>query len=203
MWNYIKDEAIILKRINYKDADRILTLYTKNNGKISANARGIRKLLSKKRSHLELFNYTSVYVIKTGDRHLITQAELINPFSKLKTDYKLTTWGYYAVEIFEKMVPEDDNNSIIFDLLHKTLKYIDLYGNPNILNGYNLKLLKILGFYSKSKSVSDYKMDIEKLTFEEILKLNYPSQLIEKEFGEIRNITEDIIESKIKTDVIF
>ena len=101
--NYSSTKAIILKRINYKDADKIITMYTKELGKISTIAKGIRKVTSRKRSHLELLNLVEVYLVESHDWYIITQAQAIKSFSRLKDNLSTTSWGYYVAEIFEKI----------------------------------------------------------------------------------------------------
>ena len=56
-----KTEGIILKRINFGEADRILTSYTKHFGKISLLAKGVRKITSRKGGNIELFNQTVLF----------------------------------------------------------------------------------------------------------------------------------------------
>jgi len=55
-----KTEAIVLKRVNVGEADKILTLYTPNPGKLSAIAKGVRRPKSKLGGHLELLTHSSL-----------------------------------------------------------------------------------------------------------------------------------------------
>ena len=55
-----KTEAIIIKRRNFGEADRILTILTKNYGKIQVRAPGVRKITSRRSSHIELLNFSSL-----------------------------------------------------------------------------------------------------------------------------------------------
>ena len=79
-------EGIILARKNYSEADRILTCFSKSYGKISLLAKGIRKLKSKKRGHLEVFSHIKFSASRGHGMDIITEVETINTFSK---DYTL------------------------------------------------------------------------------------------------------------------
>ena len=59
-----KTEGIIIKRRNYGEADRILTVFTKYNGKIQVKATGIRRIPSRRSAHVELLNYSVLNLYK-------------------------------------------------------------------------------------------------------------------------------------------
>ena len=63
--NNIVDEAIVLKRIEYGEADRILTVLTKNHGKISVIAKGVRKPKSKLAGGIEIFCVNSISYVNS------------------------------------------------------------------------------------------------------------------------------------------
>jgi len=75
-----KTEGIVLKRINYGEADRILTIYTKRHGKIRAIAKGVRKLTSRKAGSLELFNNVVLFLVKGKNLDIITEAQTVDLF---------------------------------------------------------------------------------------------------------------------------
>ena len=80
MHHSFKTEGIILKRMNYGEADRILTIYTLHHGKIRAMAKGVRKLQSRKAGSLELFNHSVLFLIKGKNLDLVTEAQTIDLF---------------------------------------------------------------------------------------------------------------------------
>ena len=53
-----KTEGIVIKRRNFNEADRIITVFSKRNGKINIKASGVRKITSRRSPHLELLNYS-------------------------------------------------------------------------------------------------------------------------------------------------
>lgn len=156
MSDYIKTTGIVIKRTNYKDADKILTVLTQELGKISCKAKGIRKITSKKRSHLEPGSIATIYLIKTYDRYLITQANSIYNIKLSETDYDVTLYLYSILEITDKLIPNDDPNPINFRLLKKALELFNRTPTKGLVLGYLIKLMKINGFYTKSEFIDFY-----------------------------------------------
>ncbi|MFQ5886561.1 MAG: DNA repair protein RecO, partial [Anaerolineae bacterium] len=77
-------EAIVLRRMNLGEADRLLTLYTPEWGKIRVVAKGVRKPTSRKAGHLELFTHSRLLIAKGRSLDIVTQAETITPFLPLR-----------------------------------------------------------------------------------------------------------------------
>ncbi len=156
MSDYIKTTGIVIKRTNYKDADKILTVLTQELGKISCKAKGIRKITSKKRSHLEPGSIATIYLIKTYDRYLITQANSIHNIKLSATDYDVTLYLYSILEITDKLIPNDDPNPTNFKLLKKAIELFNQTPTKGLVLGYLVKLMKINGFYTKSEFMDFY-----------------------------------------------
>jgi len=116
-----RTEAIILKRRDFGEADRLLTLYTPGLGKIRAVAKGIRKPTSRKSGHLEPFTHSQLLIAKGRELDIITQAETIHPFISLREDLLRTTYAYYVAELVDRFVEEGVENRSLFDLLLATL----------------------------------------------------------------------------------
>ena len=205
MEKYLKTRAIVLRRSNYKEADRLITLFTEEKGKITAIAKGIRKITSKKRGHMELFNLVDMQAVDHKGWYILTQAQSQKTYSKIKTDLKTTSYGYYICEIFEKLIPEEEPSGILFKLLAKTLEYMDKSPSLTLLNAFNLKLLKILGFYSRSQiknfssSLVEYLNKIEMETYELITTREYDPTIEKRSHNFLKNFTESVLEREIKT----
>ena len=181
----IKVKGIVLKRINYKEADRILTVYTDEFGKITALAKGVRKMTSKKRGHIEPMCYSSLYLIKIGEWYLITQSETINSFSNIKNSPAELKAGILILEALDKITETGDSNPILLELCVKTLKFIGQRDYLDITAAYLIKLLKLSGFYNlsqfknflisnsdgKPEEIYSYSNILEKFTFEKIVAL--------------------------------
>lgn len=202
---YIHTEVIILKRTNYKEADKILTVYTKPIGKTIALAKGIRKVNSRKSGHLELLNHSKVHLVKGKHWFIVTQAETINCFSNIKRNFEITQWGYYIVEIFDKLIPAGENNEMLFRFLLKTIEILNDTINFNIVNAFNLKLIKLTGFYEKksltiqNKHLIDYLYDLEINAYKTISSARYNTKITSIAHQFLREYTEKVLDTKIRT----
>ncbi|MFQ5342424.1 MAG: DNA repair protein RecO, partial [Anaerolineae bacterium] len=114
--------AIVLKRQDFGEADRILTLFTPAHGKLRVIAKGVRKTTSRKSGHVELFTYSNLLIAKGRNLDIVTQAEMIRPFRGLRQELPRISYAYYIAELVEKFTKEDDENRPLFDLLLATLQ---------------------------------------------------------------------------------
>lgn len=101
--------AIILKRSNIGETDRILTLLTKEKGKITVIAKGCRKMSSTKRGYLELGNHIDAFLIPTKSMHLLTQARLVEDFVQIKQTLKGIKKLFQVLEIIDTLLIEEEN----------------------------------------------------------------------------------------------
>jgi DNA repair protein RecO (recombination protein O) len=141
-----KTEGIILKRSNYGEADKILTIYTKYHGKIRAIAKGVRKLTSRKAGSLELFNHTVVFLVKGKNLDIITETQCINLFKPWRRDLIKVGIAYYFCELVDKLTPDNQPSEIVFGLLREYLGMMNSQDNFSLVRGFEEKLLHELGF---------------------------------------------------------
>ena len=84
-----RSEAIVLRRQDFGEADRLLTLFTPALGKIRVVAKGARKPQSRKAGHIESFMRTKMLFARGRNLDLVTQAELVEPYRALREDLPL------------------------------------------------------------------------------------------------------------------
>jgi len=111
-----KTHAIVLKRINLGEADKILTLYTPNLGKLSAIAKGVRRPKSKMGGHLELLTHCSLMLARGQNLDIITQSETISSFLPLRDDLWRSSLALYAAELVAQFTAEHVENYPIYRL---------------------------------------------------------------------------------------
>src|SRR5919202_417621 len=95
-------EAIVLKRQNLGEADRIVTLYTPDEGKLRAVAKGVRRPASRLAGHLELFSLTLVQLARGRELDVVAQAETRQAFRNVREDLARTSQAYYALELVDR-----------------------------------------------------------------------------------------------------
>ena len=175
-----RTEGIILRRTNFGEADRLLTIFTKNHGKIRCRAPGIRKTISRKGAHLELFNLSSLFLAQGKSLDIVTEAQTINNFSAIRKDLSKIWIAYYFCELVESLCAERQENWEVFDLLKKSLEKLALViarseatwqslanaslnahsgeiprytRNDNETDSFANQLLQILGYLPRDKSL--------------------------------------------------
>lgn len=142
-----RSEAIVLRRTDFGEADRLLTLYTRELGKIRAVAKGARKPQSRKTGHVELFMRTQFMFAQGRDLPLVTQAELVDAYRALREDLVRTTYASYGVELLDQLTPDEERNTRLYDLLAAALSWFN--STDNLLGAaryYELRLLTLAGF---------------------------------------------------------
>jgi len=149
------DEGIILARRNFGEADRILSIYTKNHGRVSAIAKGIRRTTSKKRGHLEIFSYIKFQITDGHGIGILTEVDTINNFEGIRKDLKKVSLAYFFTEVIGKITREHERNDGIFEL---TLNYLEKLQFETALRSlrmnFILELLTITGFWPKGKKLA-------------------------------------------------
>ena len=140
-------EAIVLKHNDYGEADRFLSLYTRQRGKLRAIAKGVRKMHSRKAGHVEPFTEVSLQLATGRSMFIVAQAEAINSYVRLREDLELVGYASYCVEMLDKFTYEEEENSAVFRLISKTLTRLNNGDEVNLaVRYYEIQLLNLLGF---------------------------------------------------------
>lgn len=151
-----KSEGIVLKRINFGEADKVVTIYSKHFGKVTLLAKGIRRMTSRKRGSLEVFNQVTFFATKGKGMDIVTETELLDSFSLCRKELNRIAVAYQLCEMVDKLTAEGSEQEEVYELLAgylKNLKELKPEDNSNYLGTFGLSLLKILGFWPKDKKV--------------------------------------------------
>ena len=142
-----RSEAIVLRRSDFGEADRMLTLYSRELGKIRVLAKGARKPQTRKTGHVELFMRTNFLIARGRNIDIITQAELVEAYPALRDDLVRTTYAAYAAELLDKLTAEEDRDLRKYNLLSDALNWI-AQGDNLLLAArfYELRLLSLAGY---------------------------------------------------------
>jgi len=142
-----RTEAIVLRRSDFGEADRLLTLLTPEFGKLRVLAKGVRKIRSRKAGHLERFMRTALLIARGRELDVISQAEVIAPHPRLREDLARSTMAHYVAELAETFAPEGEESRALYRLLADTLDRLDTEdGLQQAVRYYELHLLEIAGF---------------------------------------------------------
>lgn len=157
-------EGIIIKRRNSGEADRILTVFTRYSGKLQVKAVGVRRITSRRSSHIELLNFASLGLYKGRVLSVLTEAQGLHHFSGIKADLERIGNAYHLCELVDGLCGENQENENVFTLLLKTLHQLDLGEDiATTVRAFEISLLTTLGFYPQVSSQLDTNMFIENI----------------------------------------
>jgi DNA repair protein RecO (recombination protein O) len=146
-------EAIVLRRTDYGEADRILTLFTPKSGKVRAIAKGVRRTTSRLAGHLEPFTRTQLLLATGRELDIVTQAEACERLDHLRDDLWHATGAWYAAELVDRFLQDADPHPRLYQLFTQTLRRLDEgAANPAESRGwlalryFELHLLGELGY---------------------------------------------------------
>jgi DNA repair protein RecO (recombination protein O) len=145
-----RTHAVVLRRRDFRDADRILTVFTPNYGKLELIAKGIRKTTSRKAGHLELFSHSALMVAQGRTWDIVTEVVGVESFTNLRTDLDKISQANYISELVDCFSESGDENQPLWDLLILTLEELDKLapaqdGRP-LQHWFEMQLLSLAGF---------------------------------------------------------
>ena len=204
-----KTEGIILKRRNFGEADRILTIFTLHRGKVSVLAKGVRRITSRRAGNVELLNRVQMFLFPGKNFLILTEAESLDTYPKLKEDLTLSTYAYHIIELVDKLTAENQENRILYNHLLEVLKRLSANPRQILIRAFEAKILSNLGFISFKQANSHIvsgKVDTRKLLkrleeslWDEIEKI----KINEKEALELERVLryhlEKVLESSLKS----
>lgn len=200
----VSTEGLILKRKNFGEADRVLTVLTDKFGKISVNARGVRRITSRRAGNIELLNRVKLHLFKAKS-YTLTEAESIETFSKLKANLTLSTTAFHVIELVDRLTAENQVNHNLYDLTVAILRILDKNPRQIFLRAFEVKVLSLLGFWSINAVVD---MDPETSSLLHRLEYNSWQVIGEMEINEgqalaleriMRYYTEELLEGPLKS----
>ena len=140
--------AIVLRTVNYRDNDRMLTLLSPALGRLEVLARGCRRPKSPLMSASEVFCTGEYVLFSQRDRHILTSCTLHDSFYPLRLDYSLLSCGAYLLNLCEAAAQPGEESAPLFWLLLKTLHRL-AYGQEDrrgLVSAFLLHYAVVLGY---------------------------------------------------------
>lgn len=140
--------AVVLRHKDWGEADQLLTLYTRELGKVRAVAKGARKVTSRKAGHLQPFTHVTLQLSRGRDLLIVTQAETINAFLAIGADLMKTGYASYVIELLDRFTYDNDGgHPATFKLLVETLDRLEKETDAWVaVRNYEMRLLDFIGF---------------------------------------------------------
>jgi DNA repair protein RecO (recombination protein O) len=141
-----KVEAIVIRTNDYGESNKIVTLYTRENGKVGVMARGAKKPKSRLAAVSQLFIHGLYLFQRSNGLGTLSQAEMIHSFKEVRNDLFLASYATYMVELTDRLTDEKEQNEPLFNLLQQTLQYLDEGIDPDVLlRIFEMKMMAVAG----------------------------------------------------------
>ncbi len=142
-----KSAAIVLHQRKLGDADKIITLYTAEYGKIDAVAKGVRRVKSRLAGNVEPLRHASFMLARGRNLDIVTQVQSIESFQVLRDDLSRLSHALYAAELLDRATEQREENFALYRLLLDALRRLagrdDL---ERVLRYYEMQVLIQLGY---------------------------------------------------------
>lgn len=148
MKKHFKTEGVVIRKTDFNEADRIVTVLTDEFGKIDCVAKGARRIKSKFCGRLELFSRVQIACFQGRDLACLNEAHLVSAFADEKDIHKHRIL-FYIAEITHRLLSYNQPTEGVFSLLTETLCHLENgYKVETLLHAYLIKLLTLTGFLS-------------------------------------------------------
>jgi DNA repair protein RecO (recombination protein O) len=168
--SYYKAKAIILKSYKLGESDKIIKMYSYDGDVISAVAKGSRKIHSKLRGRLELFNLVDMELYRGRNLDVINQAEIIKSFKNIAQDfYKFVFCEIISKIILKTQASGGDSSPLLFKLIYVCFNEIDgmdpddVVSLKKIMCFFCIKFLEVTGYTPLLKNCSRCNKDLSDL----------------------------------------
>ncbi|HUZ00888.1 MAG TPA: DNA repair protein RecO [Thermomicrobiaceae bacterium] len=142
-----RDEAVVLRRRDLGEADRILTLFTRRHGKVRVVAKGVRKTKSRLAGHLEPYTRTQLMLARGRNLDVVAQAQLIDPYAGLRLDEVRIAHAGYLGDLVDALTVEGQEHEAAFDVLVSALDMLSRGVDPFVVaRHFEVCELGLLGF---------------------------------------------------------
>jgi len=161
-----KTDAIVIRSLNYGESDKIITLFTRDFGKIKGIAKGARRSKKRFQNALGLFSHLRLVFFDREGMGLmrVESSDILHSFPKIREDLKKIFYGNYYLELINEMAGERESNLEAFDLLLSFLHTLDgAEPQEEQLRMFEIRMLSIFGYRPNLKRCSLCKRDREDL----------------------------------------
>lgn len=152
-----KTEGIILKKHNFSDYHKMVTIFTRDFGKKTVAAKGVRKLKSKLAPHLEVGMKTKITITKGKKNDILTGAQVQNAHKEIHKNLRKTSYIYILSEIVDKLTEEEHCDYDLYEIIAIGCELINEAEDrqlPMIFSAVLAHILKNHGIYPETDQCS-------------------------------------------------
>ncbi len=170
MPNLLKTEAIVLRRRSLLNKDSLVTFFTKESGKVTVVAKGVKKTTSRRAPHLQTGNLLEIVCNVRNERKYLGQTSLISAFSEIKKDKRKMNYLYLLLFILDRLLPEEQEEAAVY--LSTKKYFIELSKSTSFMDATCAHLLfpilSQLGYVKEEISLPDIISQVEEVINEKV-----------------------------------
>jgi DNA repair protein RecO (recombination protein O) len=184
---YSKYTGIILKKHPLGEADELLTIYTKETGKMRVRAKSVRKIKSRLAGHLETLNEIEFEAARSGKTNstaripVLTSARIVTINSYLRQNLEKFAHALVGTETMYRMIPDEEENQVLYALLNKFLTTLGEAGDDRVaVRNFQIDLLDACGYRFPGGNLDEFldyvlEREIKATKFLTEIRENYPN----------------------------
>lgn len=145
---YEKTEGIVLREVGYKDSDKLLTVLTRDFGKITVKACGVKSSRSKSKAASQILTFSELSLYEQQGRYTLRESVVKEMFPELREDITLLSLASYFIQLTETVAQENDPMPELLSLLLNALYALSRLKKPQVMVKavFELRLACIAGF---------------------------------------------------------
>lgn len=148
--NFLKTKGIVIKKVDFGEADRIITIFSENLGKFEILVKGIRKSKKRDISAVEILSYSEFTLYKKDEKYILLSADLLEYFLEIRSDLEKLEVVSYILILINKIIFPGEKKRELFQRIKTALEFIKK--NEKILNYY--LILRMLVWIIKTEGIS-------------------------------------------------
>lgn len=143
-----KTKAISIKNRPFDEADKLVTLFSRDYGKIRVLAKSARRIPSRLGGRVETFSYADYFIAKGRSLDIISQCEVLETFQSVRDDARALRIGFYCLKLVDAGTVEGQHNPELFDLLLKALVALKQKKDPRLIETrFEIAFMRLEGIY--------------------------------------------------------
>lgn len=144
-------KGVVIRKMEAGEHNQLVTLYTKELGKVKVLAKSAKKNTSKQAGHLDLFNLVEFMAVPGKNYQIITQAQSSENFLNIKSSFRKLMAGFFVLESFHRLVYEQEQDEVLWNFLIGQLSRLEKYSSEKkeleiLLADFKKELLAVLGY---------------------------------------------------------
>ena len=123
---FLKGKGIIIAKKDIEEADRYITIFMEDYGKVSTVIKGIRKSKKRDKTAVDILSLTDFQFYKKNDSLVISNFSTVKDYIGIKSDIDKINIAFYIFSILNQILVENGRNRKIYEVLEKTLDYLNI-----------------------------------------------------------------------------